>query len=263
MAGFPRSLSDATTVYCDFDGPVVDVSDRYYSTYCLALTDTAQFYREFSSQERAEESLLRDIHFLSKSRFWEMKQNRVPDREIATQSGLREEEMDFFIKRVLKIVNCADLLQQDKIQPGASRALNMLHSQGFKLVLVTLRDRTEATEMLEAQGLRRLFTGIYGTENRHQAAYKNYADIKTGLLARAIDELASEGGDRRAWAIGDTEADILAGKAMQIATIGLTCGIRSHQQLDRLQPTRIEIDLLAAARYLVEINTPQLCGRAM
>jgi phosphoglycolate phosphatase len=263
MAGFPRSLSDATstTIFCDFDGPVVDVSDRYYSTYHLALADTAQFYRE-SSQGLEDVRLHPNLQVLSKEQFWEMKQNRIPDRQIARQSGLEENEIDFFIRRVVKIVNCPDLLQQDKIQTGASWALKLLHSQGFQLVLVTLRDRIEATQMLERHGLLRLFSGIYGSDNS-QAAYQNYTELKTQFLARAIAECDTEASRNGAWIVGDTEADILAGKAMQIRTLGVTCGIRSYHQLSQLQPTTIETDLLSAAHYLVGVNSPQLCGRSL
>jgi phosphoglycolate phosphatase len=262
MAGSPRSLSDATstTIFCDFDGPVVDVSDRYYSTYYLALVDTVQFYREIS-QGLEDLRLQPNLKVLSKEQFWEMKQNRIPDREIARQSGLQDEEIDFFIRRVVKIVNCPDLLEQDKIQVGASWAMKLLHSEGFQLVLVTLRDQTEATQMLEKYGVLELFSGIYGSDNR-QAAYQNYTELKTQFLARAIAERDSQASHNGAWIIGDTEADILAGKAMQIRTIGLTCGIRSYHQLSQIQPTTIETDLLSAARYLVKINSPQLCAQS-
>jgi phosphoglycolate phosphatase-like HAD superfamily hydrolase len=52
--------------------------------------------------------------------------------------------------------------------------------------------------------------------------------------------------------IGDTEADLLAGQAISIPTIALTCGIRSHYYLNQFKPTRIHDDLLAAAHYLLE-----------
>jgi phosphoglycolate phosphatase len=262
MAGSPRSLSDATTttIFCDFDGPVVDVSDRYYSTYHLALADTARFYRE-SSQGLEDISLQPNLRILSKEQFWDMKQNRIPDREIARQSGLQDEEIDFFIRRVVKIVNCRDLLQLDRIQTGASWALKLLHSEGFQLVLVTLRDRTEATQMLKEYGVLGLFSGIYGSDNC-QAAYQNHTELKTQFLARAIAECDTQASQNGAWIVGDTEADLLAGKAMQIQTMGLTCGIRSYHQLSLLQPTTIETNLLLAARYLVEINSPQLCTQS-
>jgi phosphoglycolate phosphatase len=255
MAGSPRSLSKQSTVFCDFDGPVVDVSDRYYSTYQMALADTARFTLEFSPELQVANPHSQQV--LTKAQFWQMKQDRTPDREIAQQSGLGGEQIDFFLARVLKIVNRPALLQQDKLQPGVSWALNLLRTEGAKLILVTLRDRHEANDILEQHGLRRLFTAIYGTDNS-QAAYQNYAELKTQLLDRAIREHC-HANKQDAWTIGDTEADILAGRAMGIPTIGLTCGIRSHQQLNLLEPTRIETDLLAAAHYLVGIGCSQVC----
>lgn len=256
MAGSPRSLSKQSTIFCDFDGPVVDVSDRYYSTYQMALADTAKFYREFSPELQVANSHSQQV--LTKAQFWQMKQNRTPDREIAQRSGLGGEQIDFFLARVLKIVNRPALLQQDKLQPGVSWALNLLRTEGAKLILVTLRDRNEANNILEQHGLRSLFTAIYGTDNS-QAAYQNYAELKTQLLDRAISDSSSHVSKHDAWMIGDTEADILAGRAMGIPTIGLTCGIRSHQQLNLLEPTRIETDLLAAAHYLAGIGCSQVC----
>ena len=257
MTGFPRSLSEQTTVFCDFDGPIVDVSDRYYSTYRLALEDTEGFYREFSPQYQVAKPLPSSV--LTKEQFWQMKQNRVPDREIAKRSGLSEEKIDFFLARVVKIVNRADLVDRDTLQPGVSWALNLLKTQGVKLILVTLRDRLEATKFLEQHGLRKLFTGIYGTDDS-QSAYQNYTEIKTYLLDRAMkDRLPTTAHPNRSWMIGDTEADILAGKAMGIPTIGLTCGIRSYRQLSQLQPTSIEPDLLSAAHRLVGMGCLQAC----
>jgi phosphoglycolate phosphatase len=259
MAGFPRSLSQPTTVFCDFDGPVVDVSDRYYSTYHLALTDTARFYSELLTPRGAGRDIQLQLTTLTKAEFWQMKQNRTPDREIARQSGLDDEHIDFFLQRVVEIVNCADLLQQDKIQPGVTWALGLLRSQGSKLILVTLRDRDEAIGILEQHGLRQLFTGIYGTSNS-QAAYQNYSEVKTQLLQRAMHEHhVTPMNLDRSWMIGDTEADILAGQAMGISTIGLTCGIRSNLQLSQLQPTLIKTDLLCAVHHLVGINSLQAC----
>ena len=37
-----RSLN--LTVFCDFDGPLVDVSDRYYETYKQAIAHTQRTY---------------------------------------------------------------------------------------------------------------------------------------------------------------------------------------------------------------------------
>ncbi len=255
MPGFSRNFSKPITVFCDFDGPIVDVSDRYYSTYHLALTDTAEFYSELSPHLFNHDRLT----VLTKTQFWQMKQDRTPDREIAFQSGLDDEKIDFFLQRVMEIVNCADLLHQDKIQPGVTWALGLLRAQGCKLILVTLRDRDEAIRILNQHGLRQLFSGIYGTDNS-QAAYQNYSQLKTKLLAQAMREHQVTQANSDSWMIGDTEADLLAGIAMEIPTIALTCGIRSEQKLSPFKPTLIKDDLLCAAHHLVGINLLQVCG---
>jgi phosphoglycolate phosphatase-like HAD superfamily hydrolase len=238
------SSSQQLTVFCDFDGPIVDVSNRYYTTYKLALAETQVSYQA--------QDINLPIQRLKKEQFWQMKQDRVPDVEIAMRSGLHGEQIDFFLGRVVEIVNQPALLGQDKLQPGVSWALALLHSQGVRLVLVTLRCQSQATQILRNYGLTRLFSGIYGTSDRN-AAYQNQAELKTQLLEKAIAEQSQLAGrPLSAWMVGDTEADLLAGQALSIPTIAVTCGIRSHFYLQQFQPTRIHSDLLAAAHYVIK-----------
>lgn len=237
-------FSQQLTVFCDFDGPIVDVSNRYYKTYQLALLDTQASYQ-------AEDTTL-PIQLLKKHQFWQMKQDRIPDVEIAMRSGLQGEQIDFFLGRVLEIVNQHALLQEDKLQPGVSWALALLHSQGVRLVLVTLRSGVQARQILNCYGLTRLFSGIYGSSDS-DAAYQNYAEVKTQLLAKAIAEQSLLAQcPISAWMIGDTEADLLAGQALSIPTIALTCGIRSQFYLNQFHPDCIHSDLLTAAHDLLE-----------
>lgn len=240
--------SPKMTIFCDFDGPIVDVSERYYATYKLALAQTETFY--------AAKGIVLPVQKLTKSQFWQMKQERVPDVEIAMRSGLQGGEIDFFLGRVARIVNQPNLLKKDKLQPGVDWALKRLHSQGVRLVLVTLRCQCQATQILRNYGLKRLFSGIYGTHDR-QAAYRNYAECKQNLLETAIAEHLSLAPEQAcAWMVGDTEADLLAGHALAIPTIALTCGIRSKLYLKQFQPTRICGDLLAVSHYLLEKKQP-------
>ena len=232
------------TLFCDFDGPIVDVSDRYYHTYQLGLAKTQAVYRKF--QQSAELPLCP----LTKSQFWQMKQERTPDREIAMRSGLQGEQIDCFLSNVTQIVNQPELLQQDQLQPGVKWALALLQAQGARLVLVTLRCQTQATQILRQHGLKPLFSQIWGSKD-DGVAYGNLADHKTELLRQAIAaQSEADATSRAAWMIGDTEADVLAGQAMNVPTIALTCGIRSKTYLQKLEPTRIHADLLSAAHYL-------------
>ena len=243
---YPQQL----TVCCDFDGPIVDVSNRYYTTYQLAMDDTQAYYQA--------QGIEISIQQLTKQQFWHMKQDRVPDVEIAMRSGLRGEQIDVFLGRVMEIVNHPVLLTQDKLQPGVSWALALLHSQGVRLVLVTLRCQSQATQILRNYGLTRLFSGIYGTDDR-DAAYQNYSELKTQLLASAIAEQSRLAGrPLSAWMVGDTEADLIAGQSLSIPTIALTCGIRSHFYLKQFQPTQILNNLLEAAYYVLDSQNASL-----
>lgn len=229
--------SSQLTLFCDFDGPIVDVSERYYHTYQLGLAEIKAAYHQ--------QGMLLPLHCLSKEQFWQMKQERTPDVEIAIRSGLRGEQIHLFLERVKQIVNQPNLLHQDQIQPGVKWAFALLHSQGVRLVLVTLREQTQATHMLRSYGLEKLFSGIWGARD-NGAAYLNQSDHKTRLLKQAVAHAQAE----TAWMIGDTEADILAGQAIGIPTIALTCGIRSRAYLQKFQPTQIQADLLSAAYFL-------------
>lgn len=231
------------TVFCDFDGPIVNVSDRYYNTYLLGLADVQATYQ-------TQDTLI-SIAALSKGQFWQMKQERIPDSEIAMRSGLQGEQIDLFLERVIQIVNQPGLLHQDRLQPGVLWALSLLHAQGARLVLVTLRCQAQATQMLRSYKLARLFSRIRGT-NDASITYANHAQHKTQLLFEAMTEYSGEG--TSAWMIGDTEADVLAGQAAGVPTIALTCGIRSRSYLQKFEPTQIHADLLSAVHYLLCIR---------
>jgi len=235
--------SPRMTVFCDLDGPIVDVSDRYYATYQQGLADTQAAYDA--------RGINLNLQILSKQQFWQMKQNRVPDTEIAKSSGLSGEEIHVFLGCVSRIVNQPDLLHLDRIQPGVQWAIALLHSRGVRLILVTLRPRNQAVQLLQNYGLARLFTSIRGTQ-MPDAAYHNYTALKTELLAEVAEEFESSLGS--AWMIGDTEADILAGQALGIPTIAVTCGIRSHYQLQKHQPNFILSDLIIAVHHLLGLG---------
>jgi phosphoglycolate phosphatase len=243
MNRMPKEMP--TTVFCDFDGPIVDVSARYYSTYRLALSNVCKYYNT--------DNLLVSLSPLSQEEFWHMKRNRVPDIEIAGRSGLPPAAIDPFLAQVSYIVNHSDLLYQDTIQPGVSWALNLLHSQGIELVLVTLRDQEQAEQILAKSNLRHLFSGIFGVQANEDVAYVNSIELKTQLLknAAAVHWPVAVRDQKTACTIGDTEADVWAGRNLGIETIALTCGIRSQEYLQQQSPTVILEDLVSASNYLV------------
>lgn len=235
-------LTPGSTVFCDFDGPLVDVSERYYSTYQQALTVFAA--------NSLSQGVRTHLRRLSKAEFWKMKQNRLGDRAIAQWSGLEGAQIDAFLKRVQQIVNQPDLLHQDRLQPGVRKAIQVLKFQGIRIVLVTLRQQDQVLEILRSHCLDASVSRIYGA-TEHDAAYGNHADHKTALLQTAIAAEQSDGFiTHNAWMLGDTEADIIAGQSLGVPTLALTCGIRSKAYLKRYAPTAVCADLRSAVDFL-------------
>lgn len=232
------------TVFCDLDGPLIDVSQRYYKTYQLALAETQAYIH-------AQGEML-SLTPLSLAQFWSMKQSKRPDIEIAYLSGLPSNYIDFFVQQVQTIVNQPLLLQEDRLQPGVHKALKQLLNQDAQLAVVTLRCPTQVDQVLRQYHLTHYFRLIRGTDNA-QAAYENYAVRKQALIQDAIHAMGLTNHEQ-IWMIGDTEADVLAAQAMKIKTVALTCGMRNYAFLNSLKPTSIQSNLPAATQLICDLT---------
>ncbi len=231
-------------VFCDFDGPIVDVSERYYQTYIRGLQAIAAIYRQETNAELP-------IAPLSKQQFWQMKQNRTADIEIAVRSGIPASWFGLFIQQVERIVNHPSLLLWDRIQPSAQAALCYLNQANMRLVVVTLRHPQQVNAFLETQGLTHLVDEVYGVADVN-AAYANRVEQKCGLLAVAIAQQKAKGYQtRNSWMLGDTEADVIAAQGTGLSAAALTCGVRSRAYLQTLEPTEVYDELLTAAKAVV------------
>nr|WP_238718025.1 HAD family hydrolase [Petrachloros mirabilis] len=244
----PRSTVDGELrsrlmIFCDLDGPLIDVSHRYYKTYQLAVAETQA---DFRNRGRSLQLTL-----LSQPQFWHMKQERLPDTDIAYCSGLRHNQIDAFLAHVHRIVNQPILLGEDRLQPGVSSAISRLHAHGARLTVITLRAQPQAVQLLQQYRLLQWFDQVHGTADEY-AAYQNYAAVKAQLLQAAIAEDTQFSSRDQVWMIGDTEADVLAAQALDIPAIALTCGIRSRAYLEHLQPTTVQENLVAATQYLLQ-----------
>lgn len=248
-----RSLLPAgSTLFCDFDGPIADVSDRYYATYQLALSATQEAY--------ATQGKILPVRRLTKAQFWYMKQNRLPDSLIADWSGLSDQEIDTFLDQVNQLVNQPDLLHQDQLQPGARAALTALQDRGVRIVIVTLRQASQVLDFLHEHDLATTISQIYGAHDA-TTAYPNRTEHKVDQLKEAIADQNRLGfSTAKSWMIGDTEADICAGQATGLPTIALTCGIRSSSYLKGFSPSRVQRDLYAAVEYLLAVPATVACG---
>lgn len=229
-----------STIFCDFDGPIVDVSERYYMTYRQGL----------EHMQAMTDGGAGSIRYLSKAQFWTFKQNRIPDRQIAHWSGLEGPQIDGFLDLVSGLVNHPSLLSYDQMQANAYAGLSIFQQCGVRVVLVTLRPPDQVMQFLAQHRLEGGISDLYGMPTA-QAVYQNHAHHKIERLQSAMANQKRLGYNlQHAWMIGDTEADIMAGQALGIETVAVTCGIRSQSYLQSFRPTHLMPDLWTAAQRL-------------
>ncbi|MDJ0536049.1 MAG: HAD family hydrolase [Xenococcaceae cyanobacterium MO_207.B15] len=213
----------------DFDGPIMDVSPRYYYVYQYCLEQI-----QHPNQK---------INQLSKAEFWELKRSRVPERKIGLLSGLDETQADDFARLRKNTVHNLPYLAYDTVIHSAIAVLEELQNLGFDLVVMTMRKQKELDAAFDKYDLARFFPPErrYCLPNDHVKT----ADVKDKplLMARALKELPTA---TDVWMVGDTEADIVAAKTHNIKVIGVLSGIRDRNQLERYEPDFITDNLQQA-----------------
>jgi phosphoglycolate phosphatase-like HAD superfamily hydrolase len=221
-------------IITDFDGPVMDVSERYYQVYLLCLQQT-----QLPEQE---------ITILTKAEFWALKRAQVPEIEIGAKSGLDPEQSIAFSQRRKQQVHQLEYLKFDRLIPAAPAALTKIQAADIDLVVMTMRRVKELDTALYQADLHHFFP-----QDRRYCLSNDYIKTKDVtdkplLMARAAQELPPAS---QTWMIGDTEADIAAARSKDIPFIGVLSGIRDREQLAAHQPQAIVPDLAAAVDYIL------------
>lgn len=218
----------------DFDGPIMDVSERYYRVYQYCLEATRQPGQA--------------VQELSKAEFWRLKRSQVPEAEIGVLSGLDREQAQAFSKLRKATVHTLPYLKYDIPVPGAIETLERAQRLGFDLAVMTMRRVSELDEAFNRCDLGRFFK----PERRYclSDTYVKTGDVKDKplLMQRAQAELPPA----RTWMVGDTEADIAAAKSAGIPVIGVLSGIRDRQKLLQHKPDWIAGNLMEALDIILE-----------
>ncbi|MFM7405147.1 MAG: HAD family hydrolase [Cuspidothrix sp.] len=218
----------------DFDGPIMDVSERYYRVYQLCLEKTR--YPEQTITE------------LSKAEFWQLKRSHTPEIQIALKSGLDQQQGQEFSQIRKQTVHTLPYFQYDVLVPTALEALSKVQAAGVDLAVMTMRRVRELDYAFNQYDLGKFFP-----ENRRYCLSNDYVktrdvEDKPLLMARALAELPPVADT---WMIGDTEADITAAKKHNIKIIGVESGIRDRHQLESYQPDLILPDLKTAVNFIL------------
>lgn len=219
----------------DFDGPIMDVSERYYRVYQFCLEKT-----RYPGQP---------VQQLSKAEFWQKKRSRIPEKQIALSSGLDEAQSQAFSQLRRQTVHTEPYFEYDSLIPGAIEALLKIQQAGVDLAVMTMRRVWELDYAFKKYNLERFFP-----ENRCYCLSNDYVktrDIedKPLLMARALAELPPA---TNTWMVGDTEADITAAKKHGIRVMAVESGIRDRTQLELYHPDLIVQDLSFAVNLILK-----------
>lgn len=225
----------------DFDGPIIDVSQRYY-----------QVYQECLESSRNPNQAVKQ---LTKEEFWQLKRSRVPEKQIGMMSGLDEAQAQAFAQLRRQTVHTPPYFEYDSLAPGAVAALEKVQQAGVDLAVMTMRRMRELDYAFERHDLGRFFP-----KDRCYCLSNDYVktrdiDDKPLLMERALVELppASD-----TWMIGDTEADIITAKKHGVKVIGVLSGIRDRASLEAYQPNWIVKDLSEAVDLLLNSSLPEV-----
>ncbi len=218
----------------DFDGPIMDISDRYYRVYQICLEKT-----KLPEQK---------LNILSKKEFWDLKRDRISEQEIGKISGLNNDQCQNFAKLRNQLAHQLNFLEIDQPIFGVIATLEALKKRSdLDLVVMTMRKEKELKLALKQHNLERFFP----SDRRYFIAddYVKKSDIedKPLLMKRALKELPFV---EKTWMIGDKEADIVSAKNHNIAIIAVLSGIRNRQQLEKYQPDFIVNNLTEAIKII-------------
>ena len=199
--------------FSDLDGPILDVSERYYKAYIDALGKIGG-------------SALR------KDEYWQLKRTKVSDYDILCRTS-SECFLEEFKSKRNSLIEEKKLLCLDSVW----QELGELYPRLFErvpTVLITLRTYSERT-IWQLKNL-----GIYSWFNLVLSQPPSSDDLEKRwhVKVKAINEsgvLKSVKSSDCVF-IGDTETDILAGKHLKMKTIAVSFGIRSREILLSLKP---------------------------
>jgi phosphoglycolate phosphatase-like HAD superfamily hydrolase len=188
------------------------------------------------------------VNAMSKSDFRIAKQSLTSQEFIALKSGLKQVQIDGFIRFQKQVVNLPLYMKNDQLFPETTDALKMANDAGMDLVLLTMRRESELELAFENTLTKSYFqeSNIYCLSNDYQKNSDSHD--KTLLLEKALFELPPVS---ETWMIGDTEADILAAKMNNIKVIAVLSGSRNYERLKIYEPNFIANNILEAVKFIL------------
>lgn len=214
------------TIFFDLDGTLVDISSRHYAVYQRCTI-------KFGGRE------------LSKNDYWQNKRNNMPWGEILALSDIPTGEKSHFMDMFVEFIESPEYLKMDRLFSSSLKTLKYV-SLGNKLVLVSFRrKRNELLQQLKDLKIDRYFDLIL---SGHAETKTSVLDKKSHIIQERCTVKAED------IIIGDTEADVSAGKLLRIHTVCVTSGIRNKDYLQGFSPEFIVASVEELPRVIDHIK---------
>jgi phosphoglycolate phosphatase len=202
-------------LFFDLDGPLLDVSPRYVALHQQLLTDLGA---------RGMDGAL----------YWKRKRACASEEAILNELGRRDLATAYSSRR-LELIETRAYLAHDRPWPWARPMLGLL-ARRHRLILVTARaSRPFLEEQLDTLDLAGFFDEVLS-----ERAGPRVDEQKAALIR---EYLHRHGEKARGWMIGDTEADVGAGKRVGLRTAAVLSGIRNAEILLRSEPDYLLHDI--------------------
>lgn len=193
-------------IFFDLDGVLIDPYPKYYKIH-LFLT------RKYSLKPLSYEDYVKS------------KQNKLP--ELFYLDDLKKEN---YVQERLSLLEHPKFLSTDPLYADTKTTLETLKKK-HKLFLITVRkNRKELLRQLRNLEIFSYFKKIYSSKSNQLT--QNPQTVKQELLLPFLLKNKTE----RAIIVGDTEADILAGKHSRMLTVAVINGLRTKEFLLSQKP---------------------------
>lgn len=197
----------------DLDGTLIDVADRHYQVYRASL-------RQLGGTP------------LEQRRYWALKRANTPWRDMLRESGFEEDVAGQFLEGFVDLIERPDYLRLDRLIPGAMAALESLASVGECFVVTLRRDEQSLAAQIAQLGIAAHVHGVLSGGSGAEGSSSKVELIRPVLAGHTTGVV-----------IGDTEADVKAGQALGLLTIGVRSGMRSGSVLAALSPDHLVSDI--------------------
>jgi phosphoglycolate phosphatase-like HAD superfamily hydrolase len=212
-------------LFLDFDGTLVDSSERQY-----------RVFRDACAELGIAVSLTRDA-------YWMLKRNSTPDVSILPQYHPGAVVPEQYRLKHARMIEDPAYLAYDVPFPGVAAALARL-AGAYQLVVVTARGNPETFRaQLDRLPFRQYISSALVASDRSIP----FAECKCAVVRQHFPGQL----DARAF-IGDTEVDIEAGRLLGCETIAVTYGIRSRERLAAANPVHV-VDSLEDVCQLLSV----------